>query len=290
MTAAARSRARRALAAAVLIAVAASIALAQSAAAADPPIVISPDGVTYAATYPGNLFDGVVLVPGSSATRELWVMNTGASGANLAIGLIVVGSASGVFLSALTITTVADASTGSARFDRAGQCASLIRGVHLDPGESVRVDTTLAMANVSGTTAQGALASFNLLVKLTSDEVAAPPACGPDSAPNPPSPTPTPSPTDSAGGGSDGSGTVVVPGVPGDPTATPSPTPSVTPSPSPSLTPTPSPDPGEPDASAVKPNTDRFYQEWFVAAWVVEFVLGGLLAWRALRQDSEGKQ
>jgi hypothetical protein len=276
---------------AVIVALLAIVLGAPTASAANPPIAISDDGVAYGDSFPGNLYDGVLLIPGASASRAFWVMNTGPSSANLAITLIGVESASPDFLAAITNTASAGSHMGSALFSSAGDCVSLIHGVHLAPGESAKVSTTLAMSNVSGTTGQGAQAAFNLGVNLTSDDVPAPTGCtaSPNPTPNP-SPAPTPGPT-SGGPDSGGGGTVVIPGLPTQPTdpgATPTATPTPSVSPSPSASPEPG-EPSEPGSGDVPWNTKRLYQEWFVAAWVIEFMLGGYFAWRHARgREGEG--
>jgi len=280
-----RARATLIFAVAALIGLVVVVGNALPAAASNPPVAISPDGITYGDSFPGQLFDGVVLIPGASATRSFWVKNTGPSGANLAITVIDVAALDPVVLSALTITAQAGTKSGSAGFDDVRDCVSLIHGIPLAQDADVRVDVTLTMANVGGTTAQGTSASFNLGVNLTSDEVPAPTGCvvaepepTPSASPDPPLP--------------DTGGSVVVPGLPPaptdpGPTATPSPLPTASPSAAPS--PSPSPEPGEPPAVAA--NTERLHQEWFVAAWVIEFILGGYFAWRtARRRQVEGAQ
>jgi hypothetical protein len=278
------------VAVATFAAVGALVSMSSVAAASNPPIGISDDGVTYGSSLPGPLFQGVQLVPGGSATRSFWVKNTGPSGANMAITLIDVAAADPAFLSALTITAQAGTHSGSARFDHGGDCISLVHGVPLAKDAAVRIDVTLSMANVGGTTGQNAVAAFNLGVRLTSDDVSAPTGCAGSSEPQPP-PTPNPTPT---GGDDSGGGTVVIPGVT-PPTPTPAPVPTTTPTPAPSPSespaPSPSPEPTDPDDAPVQWNTDRLYQEWFVAAWVIEFILGGYFAWRSnRRQQGEGNR
>ncbi len=199
--------------------------------------------------------------------------------------MVDVASADPALLAALDVTAQAGTRTGSANFAEVGACASLVSGVHLAQGQSVRVDVTLAMRNVGGTTSQGSLAAFNLKANLTSDDVAAPTGC---SVVTPPDPTPTPSPeptSDGGGGNGGGGGSVIIPGVPADPDPSATPTPSVTPTPDPSVSPTPTPNPPHGDGNIG--NTDRFYQEWFVAAWVLAMVFGGVLSWWVARRREE---
>ena len=145
-----------ALAVSAVVSVLVVISTGPPAAAANPPIAISGDGVTYAASYSGQLFQGVSLVPGASSTRSFWVKNTGSSGANLAVTLIDVASADPAYLAGLSIAATAATHSGGANFSNAGECAPLIHGIHLARGQSVRVDATIALANLTGTSAQGA--------------------------------------------------------------------------------------------------------------------------------------
>ena len=280
-----------------------AVASGEPAAATDPPIAISDDGITYAASYPGQLFQGVRLVPGASATRSFWVKNTGPSGANLAVTLIDVASDDPAYLAGLTIVAASGTHSGGVRFSRAGECASLIYGIHLAQGQSARVDATIKLASHTGNSARGANASFNLGINLTSQDVPAPNGCVVGTNPTP---SPSPSPTGTPGGTPGAGGHVVIPGVtpqPSHPTASPTPAPTASqtaapsptstpePTPTPSVSPSPGPTPGEPGKPGVEGNTDRFYQEWFVAAWVVEFIIGGYFAWRnARRRQLEGAQ
>jgi len=292
MIGAQRARARAALVASAAIAAFAALVLAApSASATNPPVAISDDGVTYGDSFPGQLFDGVRLVPGTSAVRSFWVKNTGTQAANLAVAVIDVSSADADLLSALTLTVHAQAQVGSVRLDSAGRCRSMVHGVPLAPGETVQVDVTFAMANVGGTTGRGSEAGFNFRVSLTSDDVPAPTGCASPTDPET-SPVPSPSPTTDPhkpGGG----GTVVIPGAPTTPTdPRPTQSPSPLPSAEPTASPTPDPDPSEPSEPGpgdVQPNTDRLYQEWFVAAWVLAYALGAWLGWRMVRRrEGEG--
>ncbi|QEO14086.1 hypothetical protein FLP10_06350 [Agromyces intestinalis] len=234
---------------------------AAPAQAANPPIAISPDGVVYAAQYPGQLFEGVLIVPTGSAVRPFWVQNTGPTGANLAIAVRDVQSADPEFLAALGISAVSGAQGGAVVvLDEVGACASLLRGVHLEPGQSTQVDIELAMANVGGTVAQGSTASFNVRVNLTSDDVPAPDGCTPPIPPQPEGPD--------------------IPGVL-------APTSGLTAG-SPATDATAAPEP-DGDVRALEGDTDRFFQEYFVLTWPIALVIGGACAWWwARRRRADG--
>ncbi|WP_297082416.1 hypothetical protein [uncultured Demequina sp.] len=262
------------------------------AQADDPPISISADGATYSAQYPGGLFDGAVIVPNTAPERSFWVRNTGPSGAHLAVAIRDVNSASADLLDALSV----EAHAGGVSGPRVGlwavsPCVTLLSAVHLDQGEAARVDVALAMADVDGDTAQVTDADFSLVLTLTSDDVPAPGGCSmqaptPDTTDGPSVPgsgTPAAPPASVPGGTGTGvvaPPAVVIPGFtgPSEPATIPSAPPVVD-------GPTDVEDVSEvAGATGVDPNTDRFYQEYFVLAWVVEAILAGTVTWWVVRR------
>ncbi|MCS0500497.1 hypothetical protein [Protaetiibacter mangrovi] len=242
------------------------ILTASPAGAASDPIGLSSDGVSFSAGYPGQLFGGVAVVPGGTATRSFWVKNQEASAGNLAVAIRDVGGDDGVFISALSVTAEAGVMTGpTVGFEDVDPCTQILGGVQLAPGSVVRVDVSLSLAGtLSGLEAQAAIGAFDLVVVLRSAEVAAPDPCAAQPVEAPPAPpaggptTPTPEFTDSE----------TVPGS-GGAVADPAPTP----------TPSPLPDTGDETTDPTAWNTARLYQEYFVAGWLLAFVLGGGYAW-----------
>ncbi|PZQ91984.1 MAG: hypothetical protein DI534_03330 [Leifsonia xyli] len=246
---------------------------AQAASAASDPLGVSHDGVTFASAYSGNLFGGAQIVPGGTITRSFWVKNQASTAGNLAVAIRDVGGTDGVFISALSVS--ADAGVGSGptvELADVAPCSTLVRGVGMSAGAIVRVDVSLALSDtLTGTEAQRSLGEFDIIATLTSTDVAAPDGCTAPVAP--------------PGGGS--GGTVTIPGAGGASTGTtstgtttPGETPSATPTPAP--TPVPLPDSGGGSGIATGGptwNTDRFFQEFTVAWWVLAFVLGGVYAW-----------
>jgi len=240
--------------------------------AAVDPIGLSADGVSFTATYPGTLFGGSEIVPGGSITRSFWVKNQEASSGNLAVAIRDVASADGLFLGALTV----DAQSGSASSATVvaaeiDPCVSLLKGVPIAASGVARVDVTLSLADtLVSLQSQGSIADFDVAVTLTSTDVAAPDGCT--------VPAPSPSPSPGAGGTANPPGFAAgatVPGAGGDSTPTPTPRPTAPPLPDSS-------DDG--DGAGLFWNTDRFYQEYFVAGWLVAFLLGGLYAWHRHRR------
>jgi hypothetical protein len=121
---------------------------------------------------------------------------------------------------------------------------------------------TLALSNsLTGHDAQQAIGLFDLFITLTSTDVPAPDGCTPAVAP--------PAGRDAADGSF--SASVTLPGsTGGDAARRPGTAPDVEKLPYSG---------GEEAAGSVYRNTDRFYQEYFVAWWVVAFLLGGAFAW-----------
>lgn len=256
-----------------LIAALAVAVPATPAAAVLYPIALSSDGVNFGASYPGSLFSGVTIVPGGSITRTFWVQNRETSAGNLAVAIRSVGSSDTVFVSALTATAVAGTRSGSARLADADPCVSVLKGVTMAPSAVTRVDVTLGLSSgLTDREAQQAAAIFDVFVTLTSTEVRAPDGCTP----------PVPPPAGDGVGGAGYTATATVPGVR---------TPDASATPHPGAT-----APVLPETSGQAPhpgllgNTDRFFQEYFVAWWVLAFVLGGLAAWgRAARRERIGE-
>ncbi|MBN9141357.1 MAG: hypothetical protein J0H23_11075 [Micrococcales bacterium] len=249
-------------AAAVALLVGAGVVLpAAPAAAVLYPIGLSSDGTSFAPSYPGSLFSGATIVPGGAVTRTFWVKNNETSAGNLAVAIRNVGSLDTLFVSSLSATAVAGATSGRAAFADAEPCVSLVKGVRLASSGITRVDVTLELASsLTGREAQQSLALFDLFVTLTSTDVAAPDGCTP--------PVPPPAGAETSDDGY--AATATVPGArQGGGSATPAPSPA----------PEELPHSGDDPVHARYGNTDRFYQEYFVAWWLLAFVLGGVYAW-----------
>ncbi|MBX3094474.1 MAG: hypothetical protein KF680_08065 [Cryobacterium sp.] len=130
-------------------------------------IAVSSDGTTWGSDLSAPLFDSVALVPRSSASAEFSVRNTGDEPGLLRIVLQDVTSTNPVFADALSIALAVDGVAGpAAAVSTATPCRVLFEGA-LGEGESVPVVTTLALADLSGTQAQGATAQFRLGIELS---------------------------------------------------------------------------------------------------------------------------
>lgn len=130
-------------------------------------IEVSSDGVTWGSTLSAPLFANVALVPRSSASADFAVRNSGDEPGLLRIVLQDVTSTNASFAGALSIALTVDSVVApAAAVSTATPCRVLFEGV-LGEGDSVPVGVTVALADLSGTQAQGATAQFRIGVELS---------------------------------------------------------------------------------------------------------------------------
>jgi len=261
------------LAAALLLGVAGAISAspARAASPATQPVQFSDDDVHWSNSYSGALFGGVLLVPDDSVARAFYVRNGAAEPAILWVTLYDVSTTDIALADAMTVATSLPGRPGaSIPVTDARPCATLSQGQVLAAGDSVRLDNVVALADLNGTVGQTSNVSFKLAISLSSTDSAAP--------------LPNTCPTDF-------SGTVIGSPDPGTGTGsrpvrhlgaggwTPAPASASTSAPSPSATPTAPATAGDPGPGLrnLVANTERFYQENFVAFWLAMAVLGSLI-------------
>ena len=241
---------------------------AHATASASQPMQFSDDGVHWSDSYMGALFGGVILVPGGSADRAFYVRNGAAEPAVLRVTLFDVTTTDTYLAAALSLATSMPGRPGaSIPVTNAHPCVTLSQGQVLAAGGGIRLDNVAALADLNGTNGQEHTVSFKLAVSLSSTDSAAP--------------APNSCPSDA------GSGTVVgIPIAPSGPGAAP-----VyyslgangwTAPPSTGSGSTADPDGGAdvimtPTDRALVANTERLYQENYVAFWLAMAVLGTLL-------------
>lgn len=278
---------RRSLGFGALLAVLAGIiavAPASPALAVTEPITVSSDGVIFGNDLPATLFGGTLIVPGGSVTRTIWVRNNTAEPGNLAVALRGVTGADPAMRAALKLRATSTPKSGPARpFSAANPCVSLVSGIPLAAGASLRVDLVLSLAgNLHGKQSQGSIGGFTIPLMLTSADVAAPDGC----SAMPPS---TPSDPPTGGGPTDPPGTVP-PGT--DPPGTIG-TIDITGAAA-GAVPLPGSEAGPlaglGGKGAVRsfdtiPNTGRFWQEYDIVGYLLAIALGCLLAWRWRRKE-----
>lgn len=155
-------RARRVLSratAAVLASLAAAVLGigATPASAASPVVLVSTDGVTYQPSLSIGLFDGAgILVPGGTASSQLWIKNPTASPATVRVnvGNISVSSSDLADNMNLTAVNTLNGSTVTATWSELSQCDVMVQPVTIGAGAVIRVNLTLAMLNAPGLIAQ----------------------------------------------------------------------------------------------------------------------------------------
>jgi hypothetical protein len=252
---------------------------ALSAQAAVDPLVVSPDGTSYANNLPTSLFAGALIVPGKSITRTFWVKNQSTETGNLAVALRDITGTDGNLLAALSIRAVAGPTTGTTKqFSAANPCISLVSGVTLAAGAVMQVDVRLSLSSsLSGKTSQGSIGGFKIPLTLTSTDVPAPSGCNT---------TVVTPPSGGGGGGTNNPGGTGGPGTIGTVVIEGAATGTV---------------PGTVDngplsgiggkgyvrSEVVIPNTGRFWQELDIIGYLIAMVLGGIFAWRWRRRDRE---
>ncbi|TXK17069.1 hypothetical protein [Homoserinibacter sp. GY 40078] len=278
-----------ALAGAAALVVVPALGAAAPASADVQPIALSADGSTFVDDLGTALFGGAKIVPGASVTRTFWVKNRTAEPGHLAVAVQGVGSADPELLARLTVSADADGTPGSdVALADVDPCATLVSGVTLAGSGAMQVDVVLALGDLAGLDAQGSLGTFDLRVTLTSTDVDAPDGCATVDPP-------TDGGSGSGGSGSGGSGStgtagsggssVVVTGAGGGsaPADTDTAEEPVASGEDGSLQ-------GEPAGASFTPwNTDRFYQEYIVALWLVGMIVGAIyaLARRRRRRSTE---
>jgi len=266
-----------------IVAIVAAVLLVAPAAHAAPaaapahPVQFSDDGIHWSNSYTDALFGGVLLVPGGSADRAFYVRNGADEPAVLRVTLFDVATTDIALATAMSLSTSMPGKPGAdVPMTDARPCATLSQGLVLAAGDSVKLDNTASLADLTGTTGQAQTVSFKLAISMSSTDAAAP---APDTCPTDyDTGTVVGVPDPGTGGGAGGSHTVYhlaqsgwVP-VSGAASAD-----LPKPQPAPSLDP------------ALVLNTARFFQEYIVALWLALAAIGALLAFliRRRRQDDD---
>jgi hypothetical protein len=263
---------------AVLVAAAGAVGAAAPAHAVTEPITVSSDGVTFGNDLPLAIFGGTRIVPGSSATRSIWVRNNTSEPGHLAIALRGVTSADQHMRAGLRLRATTTSMHGPVRpFTAADPCVSLLSGVLVAAGATMQIDLELSLSgSLNGKASQGSVGGFSIPVMLTSTDVPAPDGC---SAATPPTVPADPGPAGPTGPTPPGTiGTIELTGA-ADGTV-----------------PLPAPDAGAlaglGGKGAVRsydtiPNTGRFWQEFDIVGYLLAIALGCLLAWGWRRRETE---
>ncbi|MBH0129958.1 hypothetical protein [Salinibacterium sp. NK8237] len=257
-------------------------------------VELSDDGVSFARTYPGAIFDSIALLsPGDSQSETIYVRNTGTATGYLRITMQDVTYSDSTYANALTVTTSTPSLTGSRQaISGASPCLVTHEGLTVSPGQTVPVTATLNLGDLSGSQGQGATASVSLRFTLSDTTPGTLPAtqCENSGSTVPLTPT-TPDSTDTNGTTNvvtRNSSTGTAAGLAG---ATPAPLATPTPSPSPSVVDTGSGlAPTFPTGFTLDPNSWRLYQEYLVLILFLAALIGAGISWlvgRRTRKETD---
>lgn len=143
------------------------------AGAAETDLLLSHDGVTFAPTLDGGLFDQFgLLVPGESKTAGLWLRNPTGNSANLRVTAQNVVIPSSAYSGGIAVSTW-DSLTGTTATGDLGTvaaCEVLLSTQVVPPGGTVRMAVTFTMGDLTGTQGQGESAGMDLMVAMRDAE------------------------------------------------------------------------------------------------------------------------
>jgi hypothetical protein len=248
-------------------------------------VQFSTDGIHWSDSYSPQLFQGVLLVPGGSATRAFYVRNGATEAAILQVTLADVTTTSIPLANAVSISSSTTGAPGATvPVSLAQPCYTLSQGLRLASGDSIRLDNTVSLGDLNGIAGQTASVWFALRVSFSSTDAAAPlpNTCPIDYGTVDTFPNPT-TPGSLAPAGTRGSspvyhrtaaGWTVGTSVGGAPVAT-------------TITPTTPADPSVPLVQSLVSNTGRLYQEYDVAFWLAMSVLGVVILVLVRRRRAE---
>lgn len=139
-------------------------------AAATPGVELSSDGRVFASSLSSSVFDpSAVLVPRAGVDGAFWVRNGSGAPAFLRVALAGAWASEAAYADALTVTASTPGWPGSpVPLSAADPCHVLTQGQVIPAGGIVRIDTGVALGDLTGETAQLARAGFHLQVVLSS--------------------------------------------------------------------------------------------------------------------------
>lgn len=257
-------------------------------------VELSDDGVNFARSYPGVVFDDIAhLSPGDNQSETVYVRNTGTKAGYLLITMRDVSYSDEHYGDALSVTTSTPDNTGNAKaLSSAAPCNVTLEGTLVEPGETVPVLATLALGDLSGSEGQGATASFTLRFALSDMDPGKLPAtnCGNSGTTIPGTPTNTDAPgrTDSP---STVSGSIIAQALGSGPTSsTTAAAGTQTPAGTETAADTETALPTIAAAFSLDPNTWRLYQEYLLLILVLAAIVGAGISWivgRRKHKDAE---
>lgn len=154
------------------------LAASAAATATSNGIELSNDGVTYDAQLSAPLYGADLrVIPQSSHDSAFWVRNDSTEVGYLRIVLSDVTGSNADLLGALSLRADTPSTVGTpAALTSAQPCRVVTQGSVLAPGDSIRIDTALAVADLTGSAGQNGTVAFRLQVGMSSVDPAGTPA------------------------------------------------------------------------------------------------------------------
>jgi hypothetical protein len=138
-------------------------------------VQFSTDGIHWSDSYGAQLFRDVILVPGDASMRSFYVRNGATVAAILSVTLADVSTDSIPLADALSISTSTSGVPGATiPVSQAQPCVTLSRGLRLASGDSIRLDNTVSLGDLTGDAGQNGAVWFALRVSFSSVDAAAP--------------------------------------------------------------------------------------------------------------------
>lgn len=158
---------RIAAAGAVAVMAAAAAFVAAPASAAEPEILVSDDGVTFAPTLTDGLFDGLgLLVPGESISTSLWVRNPSSTDGSLRLTVEDLVTPSQAFADNVTLSADVGNFIWTWSLAELEACGTVVPTLAIGAGDTVRIDLTAALGDVTGLDAQNESANVGISVMV----------------------------------------------------------------------------------------------------------------------------
>jgi len=146
---------------------------APSASAAGDAILLSTDGVHYATSIGGGIFDGLgVLVPGDSVTSALWIKNPTNAPAVLRVSARNVIRSSAEFADGVTMSGWGSRTDTTTTVDlhELSDCSVLVPSQEIGAAESIKTVVRFTMSDLDGDTAMQEGVSLDLMVTMRGAE------------------------------------------------------------------------------------------------------------------------
>ena len=194
---------------AVVVAVIAMVVVPAASASAAGVVELSSDGSTWSSSLSSPLFAAPpALVPMQAQSATFWVRNTAADPAYLRLTVENLNWSGTHYAAALSMAASVPGTSGTPlTLGSSSGCLVLLDGILLAAGQAVKVTTTLALGDLTGTTGQTGTAAMDIAVGLEQAVTTPTAGCNPAATPGttivvvPPTSPSTPSAAQAAAAG-----------------------------------------------------------------------------------------